>query len=286
MDLDNKKFCLPLEVLENLRIALLIMDQNRKILFVNKMVKKMTLYSQEELIGKGIQETLFALFHPECSMEKLFSSDQCEFNALLRRKDGSEFFAHCIGQVLKVEEDFFIIFTFIDITKRKLLEQKLFIAANTDALTGLYNRRFIYEAFKQTKAISDRYQVPFSVIFLDLDYFKLINDLYGHDTGDRILIEVAKVLKKNLRKSDLAGRWGGEEFLILLPHTNLSSALRVAEKIREEIKNLKVPPVEGITASFGVAEYKEGESVEEIIKRADLALYKAKDEGRNCIISF
>ncbi|MFN3921765.1 MAG: GGDEF domain-containing protein, partial [Caldimicrobium sp.] len=136
------------------------------------------------------------------------------------------------------------------------------------------------------KAVADRYGITFSLILLDIDNFKLINDIYGHAKGDEVLVKVAQILKDNLRASDLCGRWGGEEFLILLRSANLFQGLNKAEKLRELIAKLNIPPIESITASFGVAEYNSPESYEETLRRADLALYRAKSQGKNCVIAF
>lgn len=276
------------QVLNNLGCALIIINTDKTILYVNKKAKDLTGYCEEELLGKRPQELLFALFTSEkCSFEKLLSGGTCEFDCLLKRKDGKEFFAHLNATLVRVnEEKDFVVITFIDITERKELEKRLFEASITDPLTGLYNRRFMDEALKMEKTMADRYGIVFSLILIDLDNFKIINDVYGHGVGDRVLSLLSQLLKENLRKADIPARWGGEEFLILLRNVNLSQALQVAEKLRHLICGLKVPPAEGISASFGVAEYHQGESIDETIKRADLALYKAKAEGKNCVIAF
>ncbi len=275
-------------LLENLGFALLVLDQEKTIVFANKKASELTGYEREDLLGQKPLELLFALFSPElCSLEKLLTDGQCDFDALLKRKDGTEFFAHLNARLLSFNEKLsFILVTFIDITERKELEKRLFEASIKDPLTGLYNRRFIDEAMKREVAIADRYAVPFSLILIDLDNFKTINDIYGHDVGDKVLVSLSKLLKENLRKADAIARWGGEEFLILLRNTKLSQALEVAEKLRKILCGMEIPPVPAISASFGVAEYKKGEPLDETLKRADLALYKAKAEGKNCVIAF
>lgn len=275
-------------LLENLGCALLILDQEKTIVFANKKALELTGYEREELLGRKPLELLFALFSPElCSLEKLLTEGQCEFDVLLKRKDGAEFFAHLNARLLNLNEKVsFILLTFIDITERKELEKRLLEASIKDPLTGLYNRRFIDEALKRETAIAERYNVPFSLILVDLDNFKTINDIYGHDVGDKVLVSISKLLKENLRKADAIARWGGEEFLILLRNTKLSQALEVAEKLRNLLCGTEIPSVPPISASFGVAAYKKGESLDETLKRADLALYKAKAEGKNCVIAF
>jgi diguanylate cyclase (GGDEF)-like protein/PAS domain S-box-containing protein len=275
-------------LLDNLVCALIIIDTEKRIKLVNQKALSLTGYKKEELLGKKPHEFLFALLSQEgCAFEKILAGGQCEFDALLKRKDGGEFFAHLNVTLLRLkEEKDFVVITFIDITERKELEKRLLEAAMTDHLTGLYNRRFMDEALKREKAIADRYGVPLSLILMDLDNFKTINDIYGHDIGDRVLISISNLLKEKLRKTDVSARWGGEEFLILLRNTNLPQALKVAEKLKNLICGLKVPPVEDVSASFGVVEYIKGESIDDILKRVDLALYRAKAVGKNCVISF
>ena len=158
--------------------------------------------------------------------------------------------------------------------------------ASTDMLTQLDNRkktdefiRFNIDKYKRTKE-------PFSIIILDIDLFKEINDTYGHDVGDMALKEFAKILKDNVRTIDKVGRWGGEEFMIVCTGTDCSRAKVVAEKLRIKIQENEFEYIGSITASFGVAEYDEEMSFQELYNRADKALYIAKNEGRNRVKLF
>lgn len=280
---------LTLDILENLGSAIIIVDLNKRILYVNQRTLSLTGFSKEELIGQKFVSSLFAFLDEErCPIEILLnSSSPCEFDALLKRKDQSEFYAHIIVSLINLDSgEKLLIINFFDITERKELEKKLFQASVTDYLTGLYNRRFMSEALQKEKELSDRYNIPFSLILFDLDYFKYINDLYGHDQGDKVLLAIGELLKKKIRASDLSSRWGGEEFLILLRNTTLEQAKIVAEKLRKEICSLKLSPVEKISASFGIASYRPKEPIETTIKRADLALIQAKLQGKNCVIAF
>lgn len=119
------------------------------------------------------------------------------------------------------------------------------------------------------------------MVLADLDHFKLINDAHGHTVGDRVLCSFAGLLKDKLRSIDLAARYGGEEFVLVLPETRLHNAVVVTERIRLALTRLRLPPLPQITASFGVAEWIEGESAEKLLGRADRALYRAKALGRN-----
>ena len=162
---------------------------------------------------------------------------------------------------------------------------QLEMMARQDQLTGLNNRRAVIEALTENSAITDRYNRPLSLVFFDLDDFKHINDRFGHFEGDMVLKTVARILKDNCRQSDVSGRWGGEEFLIVLPESDLSQAAKSAEKIRLalEIHNFNPAIPYTITGSFGVAQLVPGESIDSIIQRVDLALYQAKSAGKNCV---
>lgn len=276
------------QILDAVGSALLVIDLNKRIRYVNRVALELTGYEKEEILGRDIREVLFSMVnHKKCSFEDVMRKGFCEFDALLKKKNGEDFFAHVKATLFPERSSAqAIFFNFFDITEKKLLERKLLEASITDYLTGLYNRRFMEEALKREKAVADRYGITFSLILLDIDNFKLINDIYGHAKGDEVLVKVAQILKDNLRASDLCGRWGGEEFLILLRSANLSQGLNKAEKLRELIAKLNIPPIESITASFGVAEYNSPESYEETLRRADLALYRAKSQGKNCVIAF
>jgi len=154
-----------------------------------------------------------------------------------------------------------------------------------DHLTGLANRYALYQRFSLETDAANQSQQVFSLLLLDVDYFKNINDEYGHDVGDDVIREFALLLKSMVRENDLVGRWGGEEFLILCSQTSLSGALRLAEQMRLQIQQYAFNVDQPITASFGVSEYKHGEAIDDTIKRADEALYRAKDNGRNQIVT-
>lgn len=159
-----------------------------------------------------------------------------------------------------------------------------------DSLLGIYNRRFIIEMLKKEEEKSKRIGKYFSIILIDLDHFKRINDTYGHLSGDKVLMEFSRVVSSYIRSMDYFGRWGGEEFIILLPETDKTSSIQVAERIRKALENYRIFVSENefikITASFGVAEFpKDSLSYEGLLKIADERLYKAKSLGRNLVIS-
>ncbi|MBT5549872.1 MAG: diguanylate cyclase [Nitrospina sp.] len=165
---------------------------------------------------------------------------------------------------------------------------KLIQDSETDPLTGLFNRRTFLKRIEEEAMRFRRYQKPFSILFGDIDFFKKINDTYGHAAGDAVLINISNILKTEKREIDQVARWGGEEFLILLPETDVAGAVQHGNKIREMI-SAKPFIYEGqeinITMSFGVSIYNGDTSIEKTIDLADQRLYRAKESGRNKVVS-
>jgi diguanylate cyclase (GGDEF)-like protein len=175
-----------------------------------------------------------------------------------------------------------------EIRKRRQVEDALSRAARSDPLTGLMNRRAMVERFEYQLSHYQRNRIPFAVLMGDIDHFKRINDTCGHAEGDRVLISIAKSIRENLRSQDLLARWGGEEFLILLPDTDLEGGITVAEKIRLQIAQSGFRREKkglALTISFGVACYTNEQSIDDCIKAADEALYRAKHAGRNRVVA-
>jgi len=168
---------------------------------------------------------------------------------------------------------------------KELLEkqnEKLELLSVTDRLTGIYNRLKLDSVLLAELNRSVRYEKSiFGVLILDIDHFKNVNDTYGHQTGDRVLISIAEILSDNVRTVDTVGRWGGEEFLIICPQTDKEGLLTVAENLRRTIELCDFDSAGKITASFGAAIYTDGDKISSIISRADEALYKSKENGRN-----
>jgi diguanylate cyclase (GGDEF)-like protein len=175
----------------------------------------------------------------------------------------------------------------LELANRRLREEKvtLQISSITDGLTGLYNRTYTLERLEQELAEARRYDKSLAVVMFDLDHFKRVNDSYGHQTGDLAMQRVTAIFKGVIRESDLAGRYGGEEFLIVLPETDCAEATLVAERIRAQVESLEwAEPELRVTISGGVAEFG-GESGDQLLQRADALLYRAKQLGRNRIVT-
>lgn len=171
---------------------------------------------------------------------------------------------------------------FRDITEEKRLEEELRRLSTTDALTSLHNRRHMDYILTTEHSRSNRTKTPFAVLMFDIDHFKQFNDTYGHEQGDRVLQAVARTFRDSLRKYDTACRYGGEEFIGILPHTNMEGATSVAERLRRDIEEMVVDGLK-VTISVGVAAYPETpvESSESLVQAADKALYRSKEQGRN-----
>ena len=157
--------------------------------------------------------------------------------------------------------------------------------ATTDALTGAWNRRHFEEVAEVEIAQAQRYGEPVTLLIFDIDHFKSINDRFGHLAGDRVLVEMSRLVRSNLRAADLLTRWGGEEFVVMMPHCGMTEAVPLAEKLRARVADASFAEIGTVTASFGVAEWAHGETLDTWLKRADDALYQAKKGGRNRVVA-
>ncbi|EDZ63082.1 diguanylate cyclase/phosphodiesterase with PAS/PAC and GAF sensor(s) [Sulfurimonas gotlandica GD1] len=239
-------------------------------------------YRKNELLGKNhnivrhkeIPQTLYKEL-----WETIKAGNVWQGEIKNRHKNGSSYWVDVSISPVKNEKDEIISYTAIrhDITDKKRIEE----LSITDRLTQLYNRLKLDEIFAMKLATAGRYNTNFSVIIIDIDYFKLVNDTWGHQAGDDVLREFAEIIKNNARETDIVGRWGGEEFLILSSDTDLDGAIKLSEKLREMVSLFNFSFAGYKTASFGVSSYHPGDDEKTMVKRADEALYRAKENGRN-----
>ncbi|WP_081642269.1 sensor domain-containing diguanylate cyclase [Thermodesulfobacterium thermophilum] len=283
--LERKKFNTVIQFMESAVYTV----KDFKINFVNPKLLKLLGYSEEELIGKRDHEGFVDPVEDRCAIcEAISKGEEFTGDMVLKKKDGSYLIAnvkvsHVRDELGKVVET---VVCFWDITLRKKLEDALYLNSITDPLTRLFNRRFIATVLENLKEKASESKQTFSVIMIDIDNFKRINDVYGHDVGDEVLKVLAETLIGQLRDQDIVGRWGGEEFIVVLPETDLKNAILVAEKLRKAVEDLEIGIHRlKITISLGVSEYrlKEKEEIADLIKRADSALYLAKRSGKNCV---
>jgi diguanylate cyclase (GGDEF)-like protein len=207
-------------------------------------------------------------------------------NKRYHRKDGSTIWLNLtVSPMWNIgEQPKYLILVAEDITARKLSEEKLELLSTTDQLTGVYNRRAFDEFFTRERDRAVRYNKPLSLILFDIDYFKKVNDTFGHEAGDHVLQEVVNISKEQIRKVDSLFRWGGEEFILLLPETEVDGAIIVAERLRSAVEKWEFPTTSSITISLGVSQFHKDDSDKTLIKRADVALYEAKQGGRNRVV--
>jgi diguanylate cyclase (GGDEF)-like protein/PAS domain S-box-containing protein len=277
--------------------GLTVVDTEGKLEYANPAYTAMLGYSQEELIGKSPFD--FVVDEDRHRLEEALESRNAgltsTYEAHFRRADGSILYAQVKGVPRIINQQRMgSIAVVTDITERKVQEDALIELTIRDELTGLLNRRALDRTLEEEVARHRRYKQPLSVVLLDVDHFKQVNDTHGHHTGDEVLRWVAHTLLSNIRNQDRAARYGGEEFIVILPETDLYEARAAAERLRVILdstpfvgltKGHAHPKLLKVTASFGVASLIEGDTPISLVDRADKALYGAKREGRNRVVA-
>lgn len=214
--------------------------------------------------------------------DTLKSEPSGDFKVLMQRQGKlSEEPRSFLLKLEKFNQDDYYLVSFTDITNIEKRSKSLELLASTDPLTQIYNRMKIGHLMETEIAKSIKTKKPLSLVAIDIDFFKKINDTYGHQVGDDVLIKVVDLIKSKIRSNDIFGRWGGEEFMLLLVGANLNVALDRAETFRASLAGHDFIEPKTVTSSFGVASFKEGDTMGSFIKRADEALYAAKRNGRN-----
>ncbi|MDZ7818186.1 MAG: diguanylate cyclase [Aliarcobacter sp.] len=255
---------------------------------ISSAFEKSSGYTKEELIGKPmaiikdekrdkkiIQELWETILNKKIWMGEIKN----------RNKDGKEYWLeqHIIPKVnIETNEIENFVSIGIDITSKKEIEK----IASTDKLTGIYNRRMLDEFLQIEIDVAQRHESELSLIIVDIDHFKDVNDKYGHLIGDETLKTMSSIISENTRNSDIFGRYGGEEFLIICSHTNKENTFILAEKLRKIVENYNFDKVGTKTISLGISSYEKNDNLELLFKKADDALYCAKEEGRNRTIIY
>ncbi|HIP54589.1 MAG TPA: sensor domain-containing diguanylate cyclase [Sulfurimonas autotrophica] len=283
---EREKVALLAQALEQTDDMVLIADANGIIEYVNDAVTLISGYTKEELIGN--KTNIFKSGkHTKEFYEKLWktilSGKNYQSVIINKTKNDKLYYADLKITPLFDENKKLknFVATSMDITNRIEMQKKLQKLATIDSLTGIYNRYKIDDAINLQIARSKRYKEPFCLIMLDVDHFKKVNDTYGHDIGDKVLKALSRLISKHIRCTDIFGRWGGEEFAVILENTKKEEAIEIAEKLRKIVEAYSIENRYKITISLGVGEYKEGESREDLVKKVDKALYRAKENGRN-----
>lgn len=267
--------------------------------FFSPQLKRMLGYGPYEM--PPVVETWKNNIHPDDLervmgvMEEHLSGKSVRFEVEYRlaNRNGSYLWMHDRGQVCQVDADGNperVVGMVHNIDEQKQLEHRLRALATKDELTGLLNRRAGYAAFEQALKMSERHHYPLCITLLDLDSFKAINDQYGHQLGDKALKLVARTFRQRVRSTDILMRWGGEEFLLVMPHTELAAAFDLCEDLRQQLAGKVLKTAAGdihMTVSCGVTVLsKNNGNLQKLVKEADAALYRAKSLGKNRTVPF
>ena len=297
MNLDRKSYE---RIIETLHDGLYFVDRNRVITYWNKSAERISGFSAKEVVGRSCADDI--LTHVDCDGQCLCST-KCPLAATISdgksRKD-EIYMHHKRGHRVPVsvrmstitdENDNIIggIELFTDISHREANElriKELERLALLDNLTQLANRTYIQREIQSRLDEKKRFNVPFGILFIDIDYFKVVNDTYGHNVGDEVLQFVANNFLVNNRPFDLYGRWGGEEFIGIIRNINAKDLAFMGNRVRSQIENSYIINKSkrlSVTVSIGATIVKENDTIESLIGRADTLLYESKSAGRNCL---
>lgn len=273
-------------LIENMQDAIVVLDIDQHVIDLNPSAIKLLRKQKSDIYGelfsrvlrdKDISKKIVENSHTELLLNNTYlQALNTRISALSREAEGFLIVFRDISELKSTQEK-------LEKAKNELQKanKALQIMANTDHLTQLPNRRYFLEKFSLEVARKNRHDSPLSMLILDLDHFKSINDTYGHTAGDEVLRRVSSIIKDSVREYDIAGRLGGEEFGLILPDTDIEGAKNYAERLRKNIQTSHNENEIPITASIGLTEAKKEMSVEQIIEAADTALYHSKETGRN-----
>ncbi|MEQ9547113.1 MAG: sensor domain-containing diguanylate cyclase [Marinobacter sp.] len=270
-------------------------DEHWTVLFASEGCQDLTGYAPEELVDNRVAsyaslidaEYTDAVNHAvEASVAK---DEPFSIEYALRRKDGQTIWVWERGRCIDDDGELLLEGIVLDISDRKALEEELSEMATHDPLTGLNNRREMTHLLEEEVARATRYSREVALLWIDFDHFKDINDSFGHAAGDAVLRNVSHLLVDGIRAVDSVGRFGGEEFVILLPEMGVEEAYEAAERLRQRVHETSIPLDTGesvpLTISIGIAVFPQhGRSPEALCAAADKAMYRAKQSGRNCVV--
>jgi diguanylate cyclase (GGDEF)-like protein/PAS domain S-box-containing protein len=296
---ENREFYKTL--LDNLYDGVYYLDRNRTITFWNKGAERLTGYRGDEVIGRRCSDDILAhmddsgqnLCELACPAQQAMDDGETrESEVYLRHKKGHRVpvlvrvspIKDTAGRIVGAVQIFSDNLTQLKLKRRV---QDLHKQSLLDPLTKVANRRAMVMYLKSRREEFQRFNWPFGVLFIDIDQFKMINDLYGHLVGDGVLKMVSRTLSRNMRPFDIIGRWGGEEFVAIIVNVDLDELRSIAERYRTFIQKSKLKKAFEtirVTVSIGATLCRDGDSVESLIDRADRLMYKGKQAGRNCVV--
>jgi diguanylate cyclase (GGDEF)-like protein/PAS domain S-box-containing protein len=278
------------QAMEQMDEMVRITDKEGYITYANEALTQHTGYKKSELVGNK-NSILKSGKHDNDFYKTLYDTlDLAQtFKAVFinAKKDGSLYYEdQVITPIVSEEKDEieYFVSTSKDVTEHIKMQEKLKVLATIDALTGIYNRYSLNEKIDDEIRRIKRYGGSFALMMFDIDFFKKVNDTYGHDTGDYVLQQFSKIVTESIRDTDIFGRWGGEEFILLAPNEDLEGASRLAEKIRYNIENYLFEKVKKISVSIGFSICNGYSEKEKLLKKVDEALYEAKESGRNRVV--
>ncbi len=276
------------------------MVQSDELIFNEKKATNLG-YSREEIPEEVGFEYFTSKLHPEdydrvmdnMRQHLLNKTNAFDLEYRIQTKDGHYVWYYDRGKVMKRTKEgkpLVVSGIVFDVSKNKNMENELREANEklkqlviTDELTGAFNKRFMNEKINSEIQLYDRTNTSFSLIMLDVDNFKLVNDNFGHNVGDLVLKKVVETVKKRIRKIDILSRWGGDEFIILLPDTQMPHAIVLAEDLKAAFDRIMIDEVGKVTSSIGVSTYTKGDTIDTLIKKVDDLMYHSKSKGKGSI---
>ncbi len=273
---------------EDVNDAIIMTNSDMKVTYLNIAAAHLFACTQESINEQGISELYIDPEEAKRNLAEILDGTSWDAEVDMRARENKTIIArnHCTPIMTDDYEVMGIMFVISDITAQKEAENALKKAATHDTLTGLFNRGYFMKRMEAAVRSAKRYEYPLSMCIGDVDKFKIVNDSYGHQAGDKVLVELAAILTSQLRSDDFAGRYGGDEFCIVFPHTSTEDAVKTVERFRKALSEKTFCAGNGgeftVSSTFGVAELSEGiGSEKELFARADEALYEAKELGRN-----
>ncbi|WP_029910313.1 histidine kinase N-terminal 7TM domain-containing diguanylate cyclase [Pelobacter seleniigenes] len=269
-------------IFENFDQGIIVTNSENKLVDYNKSIQSIFPEIEKYRIGSDINHIPLQNRERQTSLYRLLNEEK----TFIVKKNEEDHYYNIRKNIISDTNKSYggIIYILSDITEEKKLEKQLHAMATTDSLTGIENRRNILEIGEKALEYATRYKRELSIIIFDIDHYKKINDTWGHQAGDSVLIEITRLCRRQIRESDSLGRYGGDEFILILPESSHPTALVVAEKLRSAIAETTISLEKckiTVTASFGIATLNKGETFTDLFNRADQRLYQVKKSGRN-----